>query len=171
MFPTLWRNAAPSVWDDIFTVRHDFDRLLDRFAGGNTSETLSAWAPVVDVHENTNEITITAELPGVDPDDVHVTVQNGVLTVSGEKNDERKEGSPDSNSYVIERRYGRFERSFALPRTVAPDKVNAEFNNGVLTLRLPKSEESKPRRIEVQGGDSTQKQIRTEKNPSARSNS
>lgn len=163
MIPTLWRNAAPSMWDDIFTVRRDFDRLLDRFSGGAAGETLSAWAPVVDVQENANEITITAELAGVDPDDVHVTVQNGILTVSGEKHDERKEGGTDSSAFVVERRYGRFERSFALPRTVAADQVKAAFNNGVLTLSLPKSEQSKPRRIEVQGGNGGSKQIRTEK--------
>src|SRR5689334_5134253 len=153
MIPTLWRTTAPSMWDDIFTVRRDFDRLLDRFAGGSSGETLSAWAPVVDVQENANEITITAELAGVEPDDVHVTVQNGILTISGEKHDEHKEGTPDSSTYVIERRYGRFERSFALPRTVASDQVKAEFNNGVLTHKLPKNEQSKPRRIAVQGGN------------------
>ena len=155
--PTLWRSSSPSMWDDVFSVRRDFDRLLNRFAGGQ-GETLSAWAPSVDVEESPDEIVVTAELPGVQPDDVIVTVENGVLTVAGEKRDEREETGPDSNTYIVERRYGRFERSFTLPSSVSADQVKAEFDNGVLRIRLPKTEQAKPRRIEVQPGSGAQAQ-------------
>jgi len=155
IYPMLRWNNSPSVWEDVFSVRRDFDRLLNRFAGG-AGETLSAWAPSVDVEESRDEIVVTAELPGVQPDDVNVTVENGILSISGEKRDERQEGAPESSGYMIERRYGRFERSFALPTSVAPEQVKAEFENGVLRIRLPKTEQAKPRRIEVQPGNGTQ---------------
>ena len=150
--PTLWRTSAPSMWDEVFSVRRDFDRLLNRFAGGQ-GETLSAWAPSVDVEENPQEILVTAELPGVQPDDVNVTVENGILAISGEKREERQENGADSNTYIVERRYGRFERSFTLPKSVSPDQVKAEFDNGLLRIRLPKTEQAKPRRIEVKPGN------------------
>jgi len=136
MIPTIWRN-------DIFTGR--LARYLD-----NGGDFLSAWAPTVDVQETADEIVVAAELPGVDPKDVNVTVQNGVLTIAGEKKEEREEGKPDANYHMIERRYGRFERSFALPRTVAADNVKAAFENGVLRIKLAKNELAKPRRIEIQ---------------------
>jgi HSP20 family protein len=157
IYPTLWRSNSSSMWDDAFSVRRDFDRLLNRFAGGQ-GETLSAWAPSVDVEESRDEIVVTAELPGVQPDDVNVTVENGILAINGEKREERQETGADANTYVIERRYGRFERSFTLPSSVSADQVKAEFDNGVLRIRLPKTEQAKPRRIEVQPGSSAQAQ-------------
>jgi len=164
MIPTIWRNNSPSIWDDMFSARRDFDRLFDRYLGRGTGETLSAWAPSVDVQEDANEITVAAELPGVNPQDVNVTVENGVLTISGEKNEEREEGKADSNYHMVERRYGRFERSFSLPSTVEADSVKASYENGVLRIKLPKTELAKPRRIEVQAGNDTgKKEIRAGK--------
>src|SRR6188768_3297291 len=98
--PMLWRSNSPSMWDDVFSVRRDFDRLLSRFAGGQ-GEALSAWAPSVDVEEGKDEIVVTAELPGVHPDDVMVSVENGILTVAGEKREDREQTGPDSNTYII----------------------------------------------------------------------
>ena len=160
VYPTLWRRSAPSMWDDMFTVRRELDRLFDRYGNG---ETLSAWAPTVDVKETGDEIVVHAELPGLNPEDVNVSVQNGVLTISGEKRDEREEGKGDTSYHVVERRYGRFERSFSLPSTVSPTNVKANFQNGVLTVTLPKSEEAKPRRIEVQvtAGEGKKQEIGT----------
>jgi HSP20 family protein len=103
----------------------------------------------VDVKETTDGITVRAELPGLNPEDVNVSVQDGVLTISGEKKDEREEGKADTNYYLVERRYGRFERRFSLPSTVSANDVQANFLNGVLNVTLPKTEEAKPRRIEV----------------------
>lgn len=152
IYPTLWRGTTP-LWEDMFSVRRDFDRLLDRFAGQGSGEMLAAWAPVVDVQETADDITVHAELPGINPEDVNVTVQNGVLSITGEKREEREEGKASTSFHMLERRYGRFERSFALPRSVEADKVKAQFQNGVLTVRLPKSEEAKPRRIQIEGSN------------------
>jgi HSP20 family protein len=134
------------VWDDIFSVRNELDKWFGRYGNG---ETLSSWAPVVDVKETADDITVRAELPGLNPEDVNVSVQDGVLTISGEKHDEREEGKADTNYHLLERRYGRFERSFSLPRTVNANDVKANFQNGVLNVTLAKAEEAKPRRIEV----------------------
>ena len=136
VYPTLWRNSAPSLWEDMF-ARRDFERLFNRYA--DSGESLSAWAPMVDVKETADEITVHAELPGLNPEDVNVTVQNGVLTISGEKHDQREEGKADANYHMLERRYGRFERSFTLPSTVVSDDVKAHFQNGVLSITLPKT--------------------------------
>jgi HSP20 family protein len=147
LYPTLWRNRTPNLWDDIFTIRNEFDRLLGRADTGVTG----AWSPVVDVHETTDTIVIRAELPGLAPSDVDVSVENGTLSISGEKKQEIEEGKDGTEYHVVERRYGRFERRFSLPRSVDPSKVAAEFKHGVLTVTLPKAEAAKPRRVEIQG--------------------
>jgi len=146
LYPTLWRGRAPNVWDEMFNIRNEFDRLLGR---RGESETTSAWCPVVDVRESKDELALQAELPGIRSEDVNVSVENGVLTISGEKKHEIEEGQESSDYHLVERRYGRFERSFSLPRSVDAERVKAEFANGVLTVTLPKAEAAKPRRIEV----------------------
>jgi HSP20 family protein len=151
VYPTLWRSsAAPSVWDELSSARREVDRVFDRFFGQGAAQGMTVWAPAVDVRETNDEIQVSAELPGLSPQDVNVTVENGVLTISGEKKQEVQEGKEDSNYYLYERRYGRFERSFSLPRTVNADKVKAQFENGVLTIGLPKAEAAKPRRVQVE---------------------
>jgi HSP20 family protein len=145
LYPTIWRKRAPSLWDEMFNIRNDFDQLLGR----NDAEVTSAWCPVVDVRETEDELALQAELPGLTPEQVNVSVQNGVLTISGEKQQEREEGKDGSEFHLVERRYGRFERSFSLPRSVDAEKVKAEFANGVLIVSLPKAEAAKPRKIEV----------------------
>jgi HSP20 family protein len=104
---------------------------------------------VVDVRETADALLVQAELPGLGVDDVDVRVENGTLTISGEKRQEIEEGKDDSGYRLVERCYGRFERSFTLPLGVDAEQVKAEFANGVLTVTLPKAEEAKPRRIEV----------------------
>jgi HSP20 family protein len=133
----------------MFGGRREFDRLLDRYTANGL---LSAWAPPVDVRETGDVIEVEVELPGLGSDDVDVRVENGVLTISGEKKSEVEEGKEGSSYHLIERRYGRFERSFTLPRTVDAEKVEASFSNGVLSIRLPKAETAKPRRITVKAG-------------------
>jgi HSP20 family protein len=93
---------------------------------------------------------VTAELPGLKPDDVNVTVENGVLTISGEKKQEIQEGKEDGDYYLFERRYGRFERSFTLPRSVSADQIKARFESGILTVSLPKAEGAKPRKVQIE---------------------
>src|SRR5213078_2484072 len=83
LYPILWRSNSGSPGDEVLTARREVDRLFDRFFGGSASQSLAAWTPVVDVHETTDAIRVSAELPGLSPDDLSVTVQNGVLTISG----------------------------------------------------------------------------------------
>ena len=103
--------------------------------------------PAVEVAENAKEFTVMAELPGMKQKDVHVEFEDGVLTIRGEKQEERKE--EDKRYLLWERRYGSFQRSFTFPADVEPDKVAAEFDDGVLTVRLPKSSNGKSHRREI----------------------
>lgn len=152
LYPTLTRRGTTSVWDDIFNMRRQFDRLLEGQLGSG-DQIGSAWLPPVDVRESGDELRVQVEIPGIAPDDVEVRVENGVLTVSGEKKSEIQDGENGAGYHLVERRYGRFERSFTLPRTVDADRVTAVFTNGVLTLTLPKAESAKPRRVEITGGE------------------
>ena len=92
---------------------------------------------------------LQAELPGLTSEDVELSVENGVLTISGEKKQEREEGEEGTDYHLVERRYGRFERRFSVPRSVLPEKVKADFANGTLNITLPKAEAAKPRRIPI----------------------
>ena len=151
MYPTLWRaSRAPALTDWLGSRRH-IDRLFDGFFFSPATEGRSqdTWAPVVDIREREDGITVSTELPGLTSDDVKVTVDNGVLSISGEKRREFEEGKEGSNYHLVERQYGRFERSFTLPRSVDADKVTAKFENGVLNVVLPKSEKAKPKQIAV----------------------
>ncbi|HHY85305.1 MAG TPA: Hsp20/alpha crystallin family protein [Verrucomicrobia bacterium] len=105
------------------------------------------WAPLVDIVEDEKEYTIKVELPEVNKDDVNVTVENGTLSISGERKSEKE--SKGRRFHRMERYYGRFERSFSIPDDADPDKVKAEFKDGVLRVHLAKSEKTRPRQIEV----------------------
>jgi HSP20 family protein len=137
----------------IFGLRREIDRLFDdTFARDGGSFT-----PAVDIKETDNEIRLDLELPGMKPEDVEITADNGVLTVRGEKQEERKEG--DNNRYqVIERVYGTFVRTFQLPQGVDADQIKAEFNNGVLSLHIPKAALPQPKRIEIAAGSQQRQQ-------------
>lgn len=110
--------------------------------------------PAVSVEERDREILLTAELPGMTDDSVEITLENNVLTITGEKRDAREEGEPSGKYHLAERSFGAFRRSFALPRTVRADGITAEFDHGLLTVRLPKAEEAVSRKIEVAARDS-----------------
>jgi len=114
-------------------------------------------APEADVTENDQGIRVMVELPGLRPEDVEVSLENNILTVSGEKREERREEDRNHRWHLSERRYGRFSRSFVLPRDVEQDRIEAGFENGVLTVSVPKSERAKPRRIEIRGGTGEQR--------------
>ena len=147
-YMTLWRNRQPNAstsLTDPFAFTRDIDRWFDRTWGSDLG---GSWGPVVDVRETEDALVLEAELPGLRSDDVSVSVEDGVLTVAGEKKREVEEGT-EGGYHFTERRYGRFERSFRLPRSLNTEDVRAEFSNGVLTITLPKAEEAKPRRIEV----------------------
>jgi HSP20 family protein len=118
-----------------------------RAANGKESTSLSQWLPLVDVTEDDKEYLIKAELPEVKREDVSVTVENGVLTISGERKLEKEE--KDRKYHRVERAYGRFTRSFGVPEDADDTKVSAEFKDGLLTVRLAKSEKARPKTIEV----------------------
>ncbi|HEU4993619.1 MAG TPA: Hsp20/alpha crystallin family protein [Gemmatimonadaceae bacterium] len=101
------------------------------------------WMPAMEIVEKKDFLLVTAELPGLGDKDVDVSVDEGVLTISGDKAEEKKEAEEESQFYLLERRYGSFRRSFTLPNAVDVDKITADFANGVLTVKLPKSEEVK----------------------------
>jgi HSP20 family protein len=106
------------------------------------------WTPAVDILETDNELVLKADLPAVDMRDIHVEMENGTLTLRGERKFEKEE--KETGYHRIERSYGSFARYFSLPDTVEPDKVKADYKNGVLTVTLPKKEIAKPRSIKVQ---------------------
>lgn len=139
--------------NDLF--RNRFDRLFEQAFGnfptvaGNGEEVSNrAWAPAVDVRETDEALTLLVDLPGVTREDVDITVENRTLTLRGERKFE-KDVERD-NYQRIERAYGQFARTFTLPTNVRTDDVKATFADGVLTLVLPKAEESKPRKIAIQ---------------------
>jgi len=107
----------------------------------------SAWHPAVDVLDDRDAVKIVAELPGVKPEDVKLSLENSLLTIRGEKKQEAEERTERGHRY--ERSYGSFERTFMLPSTVDADKISAEYRNGVLTIAVPKAERARPREIPV----------------------
>jgi len=115
--------------------------------GGQEAMSVPGWAPSVDISEDDKEWLVTADLPDVKKDDVKVTVENGVLTITGERKFEKEE--KNKKYHRIERSYGNFLRSFTLPDAADGSKVNAEFKDGVLKVHLPKSEKAKPKAVEV----------------------
>lgn len=148
MMPT--RNLWISPLERLYALQREFDRAFETEGNGSAA----TWAPPMDVVETSDEVLCHIEVPGLTPDDIDIRVQDNMLVVAGEKkayNDEQKEGGFRS----IERRYGRFERSFTLPRTIDTTNVKARHENGVLTIVLPKVEASKPRRVEIEGATQT----------------
>lgn len=148
MLPILRNCYRPvSVWGDPFEALNRIGRWFDE-----TGQ--SPLGPVpgceVDVREDEDHYFFVAELPGLTRDDVEVTLEDGVLTISGEKKDDRKE---EKNGYHLrERRYGKFTRSFRLPAEVDHEKVGAHLKDGLLTITLDKAEAIKPKQIEVKAG-------------------
>ena len=145
----MLRRSFPGL--EVWNARR-FNNLVDEaFASwpfGNGAATVpSAWLPLVDVFEDKESLSIVAELAGLKPEDVKLTIENNTLTVRGEKKQVAEEKSERVHRY--ERSYGKFERSFTLPNTVDSEKVVAGFENGVLTITLPKAEKAKPREIAV----------------------
>jgi HSP20 family protein len=109
------------------------------------------WSPAVDVYETENELVFKADLPDVDPNDVNLRVENLTLTISGERKFEK--ASDEKGFHRIERSYGNFTRSFAVPNTFDTENVGASFKNGVLTVKLPKKEAAKPRTIKIEAAN------------------
>jgi HSP20 family protein len=123
-------------------VESAFTRLLTE------PQTNRPWAPSVDIYETENELVLKADLPDVDPKEIDVRVENQTLTIAGERKFETS--ASDKGYHRIERSYGNFVRSFAVPNSFDTDKINAAYKNGVLTVTLPKKETAKPRQIKIE---------------------
>ncbi len=129
-----------------------FDRMLERFfreweRPWGLERRWTIWSPAVEVVETSDAYIVRAELPGVKPEDIEVTLQDDILTIRGKR--ERSEERKDETIHIVERAYGEFARSLRIPADVKAEAVEATYKDGILEVRLPKSEESKPRRIEV----------------------
>lgn len=147
------------------------NRFLDEaFAGVPSAEQgsviTSAWFAPTDVSEDTNGIQISMELPGVDPDDVRLSLENNILTIRGEKRQQIDQ--KNERVHRFERTYGTFERTFVLPSTVDPDQIEARYDNGVLLITIPKAERAKPREIRVKASASGSSQVRGAQSQRAR---
>jgi len=143
-------------WDPFRELEDMSDRLNRMFArpalrpSGKETMTVADWMPTVDISETDGEYLIKAELPEVKKEDVKVTVEDGVLTLQGERRQEKEE--KDKRYHRVERSYGSFVRSFSLPESVDEEAVKAEYKDGVLNLHLPKTEKVKPKAIDVKVG-------------------
>jgi len=130
------------------TLQDQFNRLFSESFRTQGEEThLTSWAPAVDISETPDELVVKADLPDVNEKDIDVRVENNLLTISGERKFEKSVS--EENFLRVERAYGSFSRSFSLPNTLNTDAVAAEYRNGVLTVTLPKREETKPRQVKV----------------------
>jgi len=136
-------------WDpfrELVTISNRLNRTLnDSFVG--TEDAFGAWAPPVDIFEKSDNLVIRAEIPGAKPEDLDVRIENGVLSLHGER--KRELDVDEKSSHRLERVYGSFTRSFSLPTTVDASKITASYKDGILEVSVPKAEAAKPKRIEI----------------------
>lgn len=136
---------------DILGMQREINKMFDQFFRGGREEDTNLlstnWSPTSDIVEHDNEYEVKIELPGVSKDDVKITMQENLLTIRGEKKQEQE--SKSSHYHRVERSYGSFQRSFTLPTLVKADQIEATYKDGILTVLLPKAEESRPKRIDV----------------------
>src|SRR5208282_949232 len=148
--------AILTRWDpfrEVSSLQNRMNRLFEEQYGGGREDSLTtagAFVPPVDVYEDEHSVQLKLEVPGIDEKDLDVKVENNTLTVSGERKFEKEE--KEENFRRVERRYGSFTRSFTLPSTVSTEDINASYDNGVLTIRLAKRAEAKPKQIKVSVG-------------------
>lgn len=153
---------------EVRSLQDEVNRLFTTaFPSTNGREDMlnGAWYPKVDIFENSDHLVLEAELPGMKREDFELSFENNVLTLKGERKFEKKDEG--DNYHRVERAYGTFTRSFTLPPTVTADGANAEFENGVLHISLPKREETKARKIEVKSIDTGAKTIEAAKTANA----
>ena len=143
----LTRFERWDPFDELTTLRTRLDRLWSRMTA-DEGTALADWSPTSDVLETKDEIVIKAELPGIDEKNVDVEIESGVLTIKGERKAEKE--TEEKGYRRVERAYGSFLRSFALPADVEAEKISAGFANGLLEVHLPKKEGAKPRTIKVE---------------------
>jgi HSP20 family protein len=145
---------TPSPFRGQATLQDQINRLFnDAFERTEQESNLTSWAPAVDIYENEHELVVKADLPGVESKDLDIRVENNILTIRGERKFDKKLN--EDNYLRVERAYGSFSRSFSLANSVNADGIKADYQNGVLTLNLPKREEAKPKQIKVTVGSLT----------------
>jgi HSP20 family protein len=133
---------------DVLTLQNRLSRLLgDNFTPFLGAEGVGAWLPPVDIVEEADRLTLRAEIAGVRTEDIDIKVENGTLVLRGEKKQEKEVGT--ESAHRLERYYGSFTRSFALPVSIDAEKIQARYKDGVLEIVLPKADEAKPRKIKI----------------------
>jgi len=140
-------------FDDLASLRESMDKLFDEFFTRRPDRRAGvpvAWQPAIEAYETENDIVVRAELPGIDPNNVEITVAQDALTIKGEARSEQEDKR--RNYYRRELRYGAFVRSLALPAGVQGDQAKASYKNGILEIRVPKSERAKPKTVKVEVG-------------------
>ncbi len=142
--PVVRRTRSP--WSEMNRLAREMDTLF----GNGWTQSGDLWAPPVDIEETPDHIMLAAELPGMRRGDIDIELEDGVLTIQGEKKEETRE--ENSQGLLYERRWGSFTRRFTLPRAVDAANITASYENGVLRIRVPKAEEAKGRKIEIQSG-------------------
>ncbi len=162
-----YRNRPTlNPWADLEPMTNRLARLMDQgFFFADQGEDRTAWMPSVDVEETQDAVILTADLPGFEPGDVDIQVENQVLTLTGTRESVREEPSASAEMgtegedrsqgrrvHLRERRWGSFARSFTLPRTIRTEEISASFDRGVLTVHMPKAEEARSRKIEIRTG-------------------
>jgi len=153
-------------WDpyrDVVTLRERMNRLFDDAFSSREQGDLTAgtWSPSVDIHEKDKELVLTAEIPGVKEEDVDVEIEDNVLTLRGKKEFEKE--TKEEDYHRIERSYGSFYRSFTLPTNVDRDKIEANFDDGLLRITMPKKPELKPKKVNVLKGKNKKTEKKTKK--------
>jgi HSP20 family protein len=150
----LIRRQIPDLWNwspvnQLTNVRDEINRLFDSTFGdfARGTERFNGWTPALDLYEDKDNLIVKAELPGMKREEIEISVQDGTLVISGERKYE--ETSKNSEPYRSERFFGRFHRTVALPKPVLSDKAKATYKDGILTVVLPKTEEAKPKHIDV----------------------
>ena len=146
-----WQRPEPSNWgalDQLSNLRHEINRLFELPFGESARESeFFGWAPAVDLFEDKDNVVVRAELPGMKKEDIEISLHQGSVIISGERKEESESG--DGETSRSERFFGRFQRALELPKPVDANKVTATYKDGVLTVKLPKTEESKPKQITV----------------------
>jgi HSP20 family protein len=137
-----------SPWEQLTSLRDEINRLFDTPMGeGEQGSEFFGWAPVIDLYEDKDNLVVKAELPGMKKEDIEISLHQGSLIVSGERKAELE--ATDSDTSRAERFFGRFQRALELPKPVDPNRVSASYKDGILTVTLPKTDESKPKQITV----------------------
>ena len=139
-----------SAQDEMAQMNPMLAHALGLHAQQQGSATATAWAPALDISERKDAYLVMVELPGVEPDDLQITMEEGLLTIQGERQFDQE--SSEQQFHRVERRYGAFRRSITLPAQVQAEQIEATFDNGVLEIVVPKAEEAKPKRIQVRPG-------------------